>query len=538
MAWAQPPGFFPGGPPGMGGPPGGQERKLVKRFDKDGDKRLNAEERAAARAAMEQEGQGRRGFPMRPPGMRDSEPVKAGPKLTPVDVKTYGGEALYDMKTLRTIFLEFENTDWEKELMAFHNTDVEVPATVKVDGKVYRNVGVHFRGMTSFMMAPEGRKHSLNLSFDFVDKEQRLGGYRTLDLLNSAMDPTFLRTVLYMQAAREYIPAPKANYVRVAINGESWGIYVNTQHFNTDFVKEWFPKGGGARWKVPGSPMGRGGLDYIGEDLAAYNRVYEIKSKNDPKAWAALINLCRVLAQTPPDKLEEALTPILDVDGVLKFLALDNVLINNDGYWIRASDYSIYQDDAGKFHVTPHDANETWQPLEGGPGGGPGGPRMRRGGPPPGFGPGGPEGGRRPPEGDMPFGPPPGMGPGGPGGRGSEDVTLDPLAGADDPNKALLHRLLAVPALKQRYLGYVRQIATEWLDWKRLEPMVREYQALIASDVKADTRKLGTTEAFSAGVEGEVNGGFMSGPSMSLKTFVEKRREFLLRPAETKKAAR
>ena len=57
------------------------------------------------------------------------------------------------------------------------------------------------------------------------------------------------------------------------------------------------------------------------------------------KDWEALVALCKVLNQTPPGRLEAALTPILDIDGVLRFLAVDNVLINGDGYWTRASDY-------------------------------------------------------------------------------------------------------------------------------------------------------------------------------------------------------
>ncbi|MEJ7637520.1 MAG: CotH kinase family protein [Singulisphaera sp.] len=47
-----------------------------------------------------------------------------------------------------------------------------------------------------------------------------------MNLLNSHEDPTFLHTVLYFDIARHYIP-PKANFVRVVINGESWGLYVN-----------------------------------------------------------------------------------------------------------------------------------------------------------------------------------------------------------------------------------------------------------------------------------------------------------------------
>jgi ribosome-binding ATPase YchF (GTP1/OBG family) len=70
-------------------------------------------------------------------------------------VKSYPDAPLYDPKTLRTIFFEFENADWEKELADFNNTDVEVPAKLTVDGKIYPNVGVHFRGASSFFTVGE-----------------------------------------------------------------------------------------------------------------------------------------------------------------------------------------------------------------------------------------------------------------------------------------------------------------------------------------------------------------------------------------------
>ncbi len=63
-----------------------------------------------------------------------------------------------------------------------------------------------------------------------------------------------------------------------------------------------------------------------------------------------------------------------------------------------------------------------------------------------------------------------GRGPGGPGGGGG--VSLDPLVGIDDPSKPLRSRLLQVPALKAKYLSYVRTIAEKSLDWKKLEPVI------------------------------------------------------------------
>lgn len=508
-----PPGFGPG-PGGPGGP--GQDIRLVDRFDKDGDKRLNAGERQAARQAVVQERAnrpGRRG-PGGPGGGRGfgpggpSEPPGPGPRVSPADVRTYPDAPLYEPTTLRTFFLEFAAADWEKELGDFANTDVEVPAKLTVDGKTYADVGVHFRGASSLFTVGEGSKRSLNLSLDYIHEDQNLAGHRTLNLLNSHVDPSFLRTVLYYEICRAYLPAPRANFVRVVINGESWGVYVSAEQFNKDFVRDNFKTIKGARWKVPGSPRGRGGLEYLGDDVAAYRGIYELKTKDKPEAWNALVALCKTLNETPADKLEAALAPLLDIDGALKFLALENVLVNNDGYWIRASDYNLYLDADGRFHVIPHDANETFS-YPGGPG----------------FG------GR-------------GGGPGGPGGGGNrvEGVKLDPLLGANDDAKPLLSKLLAVPALKARYLGYVRNLAENWLDWeKKLGPLARKYHDLIAPEVARDTRKLATTEAFAQSLEGATTpagegGGFRGPRSISLKQFADERRAYLLAHPEVKAA--
>lgn len=558
-----------------------QELKLVEKFDQDGDGALDAGERKAAReflAKEKAEGRLRRGpggrpfggpndrqgpreavpipnpldgstppppaglapefppgpagdrlIPLRPFGRRENlPPPEPGRKLTPADVKSYPAMPLYDPQTLRTFFLEFENADWEKELSDFHNTDVEVPATLIVDGKTYRDVGIHFRGMSSFMMVGEGRKHSLALALDFKHKKQGLKGYNTLTLLNSHEDPSFLRAVLYFQIAREYLPAPKANFTRVVINGESWGIYVNKQQFNKDFVDEWFDTQKGARWKAPGSPGAAAGLEYLGEDVELYKRRFELKSKDDPKAWKALIHLSRVLNETPADQLEEKLQPILNIDGVLHFLALENVLINNDGYWIRASDYCLYQDEDDRFHIIPHDANETFS-RPGGPGfpGGRGGPGGGRFGGPPGGGQFRDRGdSSRPPLEAEPKASTPS-----PAQRGFADgaamkgVELDPLVSATDARKPLLSKLLAVPALRERYLTCIKEIAETWLDWNKLRPLVVQYEALIAEEVRLDTRKLEKSIEGESEADGAPRG---SRRAMSLQNFAEQRRAYLL----------
>ena len=450
---------------------------LVAQFDtNDKDGRLDYTERKAARAYVASHPE------LRPPsrGRRSSQTGSPGPKLTPADVKTYRDEPLYDPGVLRTLFLEFEHDDWEQELAAFWHTDVEVPAGLVVDGRKYRDVGVSFRGNNSFHAVSAGLKRALSLTIDFAHNQDLLG-YRKLHLLNANEDPTFMRTALYLQVSRDYLPALKANFMRVVINGESWGIYATQQAFDSDFEQETFGTKKGVRWKSPNNSTG-GGLAYLGEDVDLYRRWYEQKGKKDkPKAWNALIRLCKVLDETPPEQLEQALEPVLDVDVALRFMALDIALVNNDGYWNDGCDFNLYQDKNGRFIVTPHDVNE--------------GLRIR--------------------------------------GRG--DVSRpNPLIALDDPNKALRHKLLAIPSLRKRYLAYIGDIAEKWLDWQHLGPVIENYRELLEKDVAADTRKLTATEAFRPGIYGEE--GEEPPGAGTLKGFAEQRRAYLLSHPEIVKA--
>jgi hypothetical protein len=353
-----------------------------------------------------------------------------------------------------------------------------VAASLTVDGRVYPEVGVAFRGNNSFTAVPPGLKRALKISLDLVH-DQELLGYNELKLLNANQDPTFMRTPLYLEASRDYIPALQSNFVRVVINGESWGVYVSQQDFSKDFTEEAFGTRQGTRWKSPNNSVG-GGFSYLGPEVAPYREWYEMKGGDNLAAWHRLVEFCRILNETPMEELEAGLEPILDIDGALMFLALDVALVNADGYWRDGSDFNIYLDWEGRFHLTPHDANE-------------------------GFRSGGRAGATSP----------------------------DPLTTLDDPNKALRHRLLAVPALRDRYLVFVGEIAEKWLDWQLLGPIVEEYRALIEADVGSDTRKLDTTEAFLLGIYGE-EGSLPS--AAALKGFADGRRAYLLSHPEIVRA--
>ncbi len=119
-----------------------------------------------------------------------------------------------------------------------------------------------------------------------------------------------------------------------------------------------------------------------------------------------------------------------------------------------------------------------------------------------------------------------------------DGVKLDPLVAANDPNKPLISKLLAVPSLRERYLSYTKDIAEKWLDWRKLGAIAERYHALIAEDVAKDTRKLDSTEDFEKGLTEDIQGsgfGPGGGGTISLKNFAEQRRAYLLNYSEAKK---
>ena len=352
-------------------------------------------------------------------------------------------------------------------------------------GQVYPEVGVHFRGTSSYFTVRSDKK-SFNIAVDYGKDGQRLYGYKTLNLLNGHVDASFLREVLYNRIARDYIPAMQTNLVKLVINGENWGVYINLQQYNKDFLAEQFGTKGGVRWKVG---PGRGGaLTYAGDDPTAYQETYQLKTNNVEAPWQDLIALCKMLDETTSDaELAENLPSLLNIDQVLWQLAVSNVFMDDDGYIHKGGDYTIYQDVNGRFHLIPHDNNESFRfgrEGRGGPGGG---------------------------------------GPGGWSWGNLENGMASPVAHEGNAARPLIHRLLSNPEWRARYLAYVRTVADEWLDWEVLGPIAKEYQELIDAEVQQDDKKLYSYEDFATGTPAD------------LERFVTQRREYLRNHPELNK---
>ena len=391
------------------------------------------------------------------------------------------GTKLYDEGTLRTLFIKFKDNEWMEEMEAFYRTDVAVPADLTVDGKLYKNVGLKFRGNSSFRSVSRDLKRSMNLYIDHKHSDQKLLGYKTLNLLNANSDPTFMREVIYSHVARNYIPAFKGNFIKVVINGESWGLYSHIQQYNKDFLEDNFGTRDGVRWKIGAGGGGSGNLRYPGEKKEDYTG-FQQRTEGKEEAWKELQQFTKLLDESPIEELADKLNGRFNIDSAMWSLALECVF-QDEGYFTRGSDYNLYLDPDGRFHLLQHDGNEVMN-IPGGPG--------------------------------MP--------------SGLRGPKLEPFYNADNPDRPLMYKLFQVPHFKARYRHHLKTITQEWITWDKVGPLVEGYAALIRDEVKKDVRKHSSYEAFEKGLIQTSSDGRRT--KLGLRPFTEGRREFLLNHPE------
>jgi spore coat protein CotH len=86
------------------------------------------------------------------------------------EIKTESGDVtgFYNESKLRQIYLEFEDADFWTQLEDNYDTDVYVKATLKYKDEVLTDVGVQFKGNTSYSRLSDGAE---KMSFSIKPKQ-------------------------------------------------------------------------------------------------------------------------------------------------------------------------------------------------------------------------------------------------------------------------------------------------------------------------------------------------------------------------------
>jgi len=382
-------------------------------------------------------------------------------------------QGLYDATQVRVFQLWFSQPDYWQQLKNNYTSKTDIPAMLIADGDTFPNVGVRFKGQTSYSQTLISDKKSFNITLDYADSTQNLMGYETLNLNNAFQDASFMREVAFLHLIRQHVPAASASYVQLYINGSNWGIYPNIQQLNRGYIKEWYFSNDGTLWRAdrpagsagnPGWGDGTAGLNFLGTDTTTYKQYYTLKSTDKATPWDDLVQTCQVLNTTPLNSLESEISEYLDLDRTLWFLASEIAFSDDDSYVFKGKmDYYLYWDiETGRMTPLEFDGNSVMK---------------------------------------------------------SNTTNWGVFYNETKVNYPLLNRLLAVPAIRQRYLAHMRTLVQDELDQTKFNALVDKYDALIGAGVLADPKKMTTNPQY--GTE-----------KQTIKNFVQNHRTTLLNHPE------
>lgn len=258
------------------------------------------------------------------------------------------GDQLFAGRQVHAIGITFAEPAFWDSLTRFYDEGEEryLPATVVVNGVTYTDVGVRFKGNSSYLH-PNGKK-PFRLSFDEFVGSQRLDGLKGVHLNNCWSDPSFLREKLHLDFLREAgVPAPRANFATLALNGEPWGFYSLVEHVDKTFLTSRFGNKNGAFFKAVdglGSELMLSDFRWLGPDAETYEDLYERKSDDEEDSWPPLLALLDTLAHAADPAA--ALPEVVDVPAFARAMAADNLLASLDSYAGTGRNFYVYFDES------------------------------------------------------------------------------------------------------------------------------------------------------------------------------------------------
>ncbi|MHC1765067.1 MAG: CotH kinase family protein [Verrucomicrobiia bacterium] len=243
-------------------------------------------------------------------------------------------------------------------------------------GQTLTNVAIRYKGNSSFSMSRDSLKRPFKVDFDRGFKGRRFLGVEELSLNNNFNDSTQLKEALAYQVCREAgLPAPRTAFSRIyltisgRVTNELLGLYTLAETVEGDFLKRHFGTKKGLLLKPERLPS----LEYLGEDWNAYTNRYDPKTDAKPVETERFIALTRLIASADDATLRRELPERMDMDSLLRYLAVNALLANYDSFVGNGHNYYLFQSaEGGKAVFIPWDLNEAFgghPPL---------GPRLRQ----------------------------------------------------------------------------------------------------------------------------------------------------------------
>ena len=240
----------------------------------------------------------------------------------------------FNPATLHRMDIWIHSSDWE-DLKVHYEDDTKYPARLEWDGVVIYDAAVHSRGGGT----RNGTKPGLRVDLEHYHSGPQFPYLHSFVLDNLYQDPSGVRETLAMQTHNRLgIAAPREAHTRLFVNGDYAGVYAIVEAVDQKMLTRVFGPGDNGiadqgylfdfQW------VDRWEFDYLGSTLEPYiDRFQPITHDTDAQeaTWRPIEELIRLINDTPPERLEEAVGSRLDLEQFVRFAAIQNFLAENDG---------------------------------------------------------------------------------------------------------------------------------------------------------------------------------------------------------------
>ncbi len=247
-----------------------------------------------------------------------------------------------------------------------------VPAEIFYNGTQWYRVGIRFKGNSSLQSSWRAGILKLSFKLDFDEFEddypqidnQRFYGFKKFSLKNNFEDKSFLRekvaSDVFMNAGLAVSHTGFYTlYVDHGDGPEYFGLYTLVEEVDGTVLDTQFSSDDGNLYKPEDQ-----GASFVNGTFSEES--FEKKTNEDEEDWSDILDMFAALhddtANTDPATWRANLEGIFDVDGFLKYLAINGIIQNWDTYGRMTQNYYLYNDpDTSRLTWIPWDNNEALQ---------------------------------------------------------------------------------------------------------------------------------------------------------------------------------
>lgn len=273
---------------------------------------------------------------------------------TPLKAQTEG-DVFFSQAIVHDVYMTFPQANYWDSLVAYKPLEQYLKADVVIDGVSYPNVGIKFKGNSSY--TGPGNKKPFKIDLNEYVSGQDLDGLKKFNLNNGFKDPSFMREKIALDFYnRQGLAAPRCAYTRVYLNGTYWGLYMFVEEANKTFLDDRLGNKQGNFFK--GDPSGD--LKYLGTAAGPYQTKYELHTNETANDWTDLIHLTDMINNTGAF-FQDSLETVLNTNSFIHHWAAMNLFVNLDSYIGSGHNYFIYDDTLDhKFEYVSWDVNESF----------------------------------------------------------------------------------------------------------------------------------------------------------------------------------